>query len=42
MAKKEDLCKSILVGDKPEIIRLLQQKAPDLVNTLKLLILATI
>jgi len=32
MAKKEGLCESILVGDKPEIIRLIQQKAPDLVN----------
>jgi phosphate butyryltransferase len=37
MAKKEDLCKSILVGDKPEIIRLLQQKAPDLVNTFEII-----
>jgi phosphate butyryltransferase len=32
MAKKEGLCESILVGDKQEIIRLIQQKAPDLVN----------
>ena len=37
MAKKEGLCESILVGDKPEIIRLIQQKAPDLVNTFEII-----
>ena len=37
MAKKEGLCKSILVGDKPEIIRLIQQKAPDLVNAFEII-----
>ncbi|HNV61942.1 MAG: phosphate acyltransferase [Candidatus Cloacimonadota bacterium] len=37
MAKKEGLCESILVGDKPEIIRLIQQKAPDLVNAFEII-----
>ncbi len=37
MAKKEGLCESILVGDKPEIIRLIQQKAPDMVNAFEII-----